>query len=155
MTSNNNEFNQNDNKAEGNLPLEKNQSLNSKFKDYGNKSLTPFVNLLHRYKKDFTPYIKAIRQGLDSACKSLDQSEVQTDKTVSGWFREGSSWFNGIEEKVQSGNEKDLLKFFEQETHARPVVMFASSYVAGLIFGRLGKHMMKHKSHSLETDNIH
>lgn len=156
MTNNNNELGGNAGGEVGNVPQTETSS-SSKLKDYGQRSLSPFVDLIHRYKGDIGPYITALGKGLQAACDSFESTQEKSgaEKVVSGWFSEVNNWFNTAREKVESSDEKDFLRFLENEARERPAVMFSSSYIAGLLFGRMGRHMIRLKNQSAETSQLH
>lgn len=137
-----------------------NTHQNNKFKEYGKKSLAPIADLAFKYKGDISPYMTAIGKGLqaavDSFNKSLSESGVdqgtaqnnEAEKLVSGFFRDTQDWFNRVQENLESKNSGDLLTFLESQGRLRPVIMFSSSYVVGLLFGRMGRHAFRMKSSS-------
>lgn len=135
---------------EGNLPQAEPQS-SSKLKEYGKKSLSPFVDLIRQYKGDIGPYISALSKGLQAASDAFEtpQEKSEPEQVVSGWFREVNNWFTGAREKIESSNEEDFLRFLEEEARARPAVMFSSSYIAGLLFGRMGRHLARLKANQV------
>lgn len=147
MANNNNAFGGDEISQEASLP----QEQSSQFKEYGKKSLAPFVDLIHQYQNDISPYLSALSKGLQAACDSFQESEQmpEADRVVSGWFNEINRWFVGAREKINSGDEKDFLRFLEDEARAHPAAMFSSSYIAGLLFGRMGRHMARMKKDQL------
>lgn len=141
----------------------------TKLKQYGKKSLSPLVDLLHKYKEQINPYMMALDKGLEGACSSFSsqqesnaqnwkaspdgtskattsQTNSEAEQIVSGWFREATDWFKGAREKMSTENPKDLLDYLEEQAKSRPGLMFATSYVAGLVFGRLGRHIGRIKA---------
>lgn len=147
---NESEFEQDRNLEAGNMPLnEGNESTSSeKYKEYGKKSLAPLIDLVHRYKGDVNPYVESIGRALSAASDSLAANQTEADKTVAGWFNEARNWFDGVKGKLESKNPSDLLNFLETEAKSKPGVMFATSYMVGLVFGRLGRHAVRMKSKS-------
>lgn len=150
MANNNNAFSGDELSQEGNLPQAESPA-SSKLKDYGQKSLSPFVDLVRRYRGDIGPYISALSKGLQAACDSFEgpQQKSEPERVVSGWFREVNNWFTGAREKIETSDEKDFLRFLENEARERPAVMFSSSYIAGLLFGRMGRHMIRMKGNQV------
>ena len=130
MANNNNAFSDNE---------------STQVREYGKKSLAPFVNLIHQYQNDIGPYLAALSKGLQAACDSFQESEQmpEADRVVSGWFSEINRWFLGAREKINTGDQKEFLRFLEEEAKAHPAAMFSSSYIAGLLFGRMGRHMVR------------
>ena len=144
--------------SEGNMPLE------GRFKDLGKKSLAPLVDLVHRYQGDITPYMSAIDVGIQGAINALRDVQGEEGSTVNQsvaqWFTDAQSWFGGAKEKLASKSSTDLLNFLETEARQRPAVMFASSYVIGLVVGRLGRHLTRlhtktSSTSSSETPQFH
>lgn len=155
----------------------------TKLKQYGKKSLAPLVDLLHRYKDQINPYMEALDKGLQGACSSFNSSadnsvnssinssistpnasrimnakpqSNEAEKVVSGWFREASDWFQGARDKMSTEDPKDLLNYLEEQAKRSPGLMFATSYVAGLVFGRLGRHIGRIKAReSMQTSLQH
>jgi hypothetical protein len=117
-----------------------------KLKEYGKKSLAPFVDLLHRYKDGANPYMQAIGKGLQGAVDALNSSEVggeQAEKVVAGWFREAHQWFDGAKEKFSMDDPKDFLNYLEEQSQKNPGIMFSASYIVGMVFGRVGRQLGK------------
>jgi hypothetical protein len=140
------------NSSEGTSPLNSNSETNpigkTKLKQYGKKSLAPLVDLLHKYKDQVDPYVDAINKGLQGASNSLAESTSDSEKAVYGWFNDASNWFNGASDKLKTEDPKELLNYLEEQARDKPGLMFATSYVTGLVFGRLGRHMGRIKSES-------
>jgi hypothetical protein len=196
MINNNSTYGNNENAQETNSPLDganasstmdslRNKlpaGAESKFREYGKKSMAPLVDLLNKYQGDITPYFNAVGKGLQGAVDALStpssnlqnvasnagdalggaiggsvgeeisssttSSSSEADIAVAGWFREAANWFNGAREKISSGNTKDLLNFVEAEGRRSPGLLFSSSYVAGLVLGRMGRHMGRQRAMS-------
>ncbi|WP_408095511.1 hypothetical protein ACJVC5_10755 [Peredibacter sp. HCB2-198] len=147
MANNNNAFSGDEVSQGADLP----QQSTSQVREYGKKSLAPFVDLIHQYRNDIGPYLSALGKGLQAACDSFQESEQmpEADRVVSGWFTELNRWFVGAREKINSGDEKDFLRFLEEEAREHPAAMFSSSYIAGMLFGRMGRHMVRMKKNQL------
>ena len=129
----------------------------TKLKQYGKKSLAPLVNLVHKYKDQINPYMMALDKGLQGACNSFTangQESLGAEKVVSGWFNEASTWFKGAQEKIHTEDPKDFLNYLEEQAKDKPGMMFATSYVAGLIFGRLGRHIVRIKAKSPDQASL-
>jgi hypothetical protein len=113
-----------------------------KVKDVGRKGLAPIVGVLQRHSGDINPYIVAIGRALKAGVESLNQENASdADRTVGGWFSEASEWFGELKTRFESTNGSDLINYIEEEGRKRPGFMFAISYVAGLGFGRMGRHI--------------
>lgn len=136
------------NPEEGNMPLNPGEdtSRSGRYKEYGKKSLAPLIDLVHRYKGDVNPYVEAIGRAMRAASESLAANQTEADKTVAGWFNEAQNWFEGVKGKLESKNPSDLLNYLEAEAKNKPGVMFATSYMVGLVFGRLGRHAVRLKT---------
>lgn len=155
MTNDTGEFKEGTNSSEGNMPLNDNPTTPHQVKDYGKKSLGPLIDLVHRYQDDINPYLNALSKGLEAAAGTLNQSESsEAERMIGNWFSEADNWFKGVQEKIKSTNKKDFMNFLEEEARLRPGIMFSSSYVAGLILGRMGKHMNRLRA-TKTSDTIH
>lgn len=123
-----------------------------KVKDVGRKGLAPIVDVLHRHRGDINPYIDAIGRALKAGVDSLNQDNANdADRTVSGWFSEASQWFDDLKTRFDSTNGSDLISYIEEEGQRRPGFMFAISYVAGLGFGRMGRHLGQRKVNDIQN----
>ncbi|HXH74877.1 MAG TPA: hypothetical protein VNJ08_07920 [Bacteriovoracaceae bacterium] len=186
---NNTDLNENpDFSAEGNSPrssanegsLDGESKLSvGKLKSYGKKSLSPLVELVHKYQDEITPYFDAISKGLQGGVDSLsrtssgsstssisdtstgetasfvsgvstsngssDSSGTEAERVVAGWFREAADGLNEARTKLQSSNTQDMIDYIEVQARNHPGFMFSSSYLAGLFFGRIGKHIGRKK----------
>lgn len=159
MINNSNSSDTNRNTSQGTSPLkqkvEGNPMAKTKLKQYGKKSLAPLVDLLHKYKDQINPYMSALDKGLQGACNAFSvqgqPSSVDAERVVEGWFRDANSWFNGARDKLSTDNPKDLLNYLEEQARDKPGLMFATSYVAGLVFGRLGRHIGRIKARSTSS----
>jgi hypothetical protein len=119
----------------GSLPIDK-------LKDYGKKAYGPLVNVVHRYQDEITPYLTALSRGLQGGVDALSEdSGSETDKYVSGWFREAAEGLNEAVTKLQSKDVNEVIQFIETQAQKRPSLMFTSSYLTGLFFGRISKHI--------------
>lgn len=147
--------------TEGNVPLNeanggtKNKLSVNKLKSCGKKSLSPLIELVHRYQDEITPYFEAISKGLQGGVDSLsrintgegqsnaqkvsDNSEVE--KVVAGWFNEAAEGLNGFRSRLSSSNAQEIFDYIEAQAKKHPGFMFSSSYLAGLFFGRIGRHI--------------
>jgi hypothetical protein len=122
-------------------------------KDYGKKSLAPLIDLVSKYKGEANPYFSAISKGLKAAVDvykvevgvntNTDTIAKEVEGVVGNWFQETNDWLEGINKKIQSGNTRELLEYLEEQAKKHPAMMFSVSYVAGLLFGRIGRHIGK------------
>jgi hypothetical protein len=127
------------------------EETESKFKQYGKKSLAPLISLMHKYKSEVDPYFSAIDKGLNGAINAFGEEQNEAEKSVSKWFQEASHWVSGAKEKFQSSSPKELLQFLEEEARKHPGLMFSSSYIAGMAFGRLGRHFGRHLAENKDS----
>lgn len=136
--------------AEANVPLSDGETSMQdktglpmdKIKDYGKKAYAPLLKVVHRYQDEITPYLTAISRGLQGGVDALSQESAnETDKYVAGWFREAADGLNEGVTILKSKNINDLVSFIETQAQKRPSVMFTSSYLTGLFFGRISKHI--------------
>ncbi|MGE3611826.1 MAG: hypothetical protein AB7I27_19715 [Bacteriovoracaceae bacterium] len=137
-----------------------------RFKDLGRKGMAPLVDLLLRYKTDINPYVNAFDKALDGAINAfkeatekspnVDQKVDDAERAVQKWIQDVSHWFNGVKDRIKSENPRELLNYLEEQGKARPFVLFSSSYVIGLILGRLGRHVVNLKaSHDEAESTLH
>lgn len=116
-------------------------SLNT-LKEYGTKAYAPLVEVVHKYQDDIIPYMSAITKGLQGGAQALsDESASAPEKMVAGWFKEASHGLKEASSKIETGNLNDIMSFIEEQAKKQPSLMFSASYVAGLFFGRIGKHI--------------
>lgn len=128
----------------------------TKLKQYGQKSLTPIVDLLHKYKDRFDPYMVAIEKGLQGASTTLLSSSSEQERKVEGWFNEAGLWFKNVRDKLNKEDTKELLNYLEEQSRTRPLLMFAVSFESGMILGRLGRYVKNLKTDSsMQTSYQH
>lgn len=113
-----------------------------KIKEYGKQAYRPIVEVVHKYQDEITPFISALVKGLQGGVSALSQDNASTaDKTVAGWFREAADGLEEARNKVESQDLNQLVSFVEDQARKRPSLMFSSSYITGLFFGRIGRHI--------------
>jgi hypothetical protein len=154
---NNTEINQNSEfNQEGNIPLNEAQEDTSSFgklKSYGKKSLSPLVELVHKYQDEVSPYFEAILKGLQGGVNSLDEgSSNDAEKVVSGWFKEAFHGLNEAKSKLESSNAEEMIVYIEDKAQRHPGFMFSTSYLTGLFFGRVGRHIGRKKAQEKKSD---
>ena len=157
MINNTSNFEENRQSQEANGP----RISSSKLKDYGQKSLTPILEVFHKYQSDVEPYFTALADGLqsgadalrgsdkvntvDSSISSVTQNQAATSRDpkefVAGWFSDAANWLNTAKDKMKSSDAKALIGYVEEEARKNPGFIFSASYLAGIIFGRLGRHI--------------
>ncbi len=125
----------------------------TKLKEYGMKAYGPIIDVVYKYQDEFTPYFNALIKGLQGGVERLNgEGANEAEKYVSRFFQEASQSLEGISQKLSSKDINSIKEFLQEQGRARPSIMFSSSYVAGLLFGRLGRHIIGHKSASATQD---
>lgn len=115
-----------------------------KLKEYGKKAYAPLVQVLHKYQGEITPYISALSKGLQGGVDALStEASSEADRIVAGWFREASEGLSEARTKLESSDINEIVRFIEVQAKNRPSLMFTSSYLSGLFFGRIGRHIGK------------
>lgn len=143
------EFDQNS--SEANVPLDEAQgdlqqmkgSLPiNKLKEYGKQAYAPLVQVVHKYQDEISPFISAMTRGLQGGVEALNgENASEADKLVAGWFREAADGLTEAQNKISSSDINEMVNFIEGQARKRPSFMFTSSYLTGLFFGRIGKHI--------------
>ncbi len=167
MDNNNSDFNLNvDVNLEANGPTNEASSTAgssdkmSMMKGFGRKGLGPIIDVFSKHQGDLNPYLQSIDKALRAAITSLNEdSSSEADRTVGRWVSGASTWMTGASDKLKTTSPKDLLNFLEEEARSRPALMFSVSYVAGLLFGRVGRHVGSQMTASpkdfQDSPNIH
>lgn len=162
-----------DSRSEGNIPLneayEETLSVLSvnKLKKYGKKSLSPLIELAHKYQDDITPYFDAISKGLQGGVDSLSRPTderggdvqvntkiIEAEKVVAGWFKEAVDGLNGARTKLSGSGPQEIMDYIETQASKHPGVMFSSSYLVGLFIGRIGRHIGYRKDQDPGSTNL-
>lgn len=129
-----------------------------KLKDYGQKSLAPIIEVLHKYQGEIGPYFSAISQGLQGGADALRkplsdagagaeiEAEVSSDanRVIAEWFQDAADWLRVARQKIDEPDKEAILNYIQDEARRRPGFIFSASYMAGLLFGRLGRHIGKY-----------
>jgi hypothetical protein len=114
-----------------------------KLKEYGKKSYAPLLNVVFKYQDEFTPYLEALAKGLQGGVESLNkESSSEAEKYVSQLFREAADGINMASTKLKGKNINDLTSYLTELAEKRPSIMFSTSYIAGVFFGRLARHVI-------------
>lgn len=158
MTDSNSDTNQTDSQAGANGPV----SI-AKLKEYGKKAYAPFIDLFSKYQDEFIPYLSALTKGLQGGVDSLEkESASEPEKFVARFFREAADGLRVAEEKIQTKDVNAISNYLSDFASKKPSVMFGSSYMVGLFFGRLSRHIIHSKKSSplsseppLFDENIH
>ena len=121
----------------------------TKLKEYGKKAYGPLVNVVFKYQDEITPYLNALSKGLEAGGDALnEENSSEQEKYVSRFFREASNGLKEACEKLESKDISALTNYLSDLADKKPSIMFSTSYVAGLFFGRLGRHMARSKGKS-------
>ena len=116
----------------------------TKLKDYGKQAYRPLIDVVYKYQDEFTPYLRALTKGLQEGANALSkESSNGAENYVSQFFREAAEGLQLACEKLEAKNVSELHTFLNEQADKRPGVMFGTSYIAGIFFGRLGRHVMK------------
>lgn len=114
-----------------------------KLKDYGKKAYGPLLNVVHKYQDEFTPYLNALSKGLQGGVDSLSkENATEPEKYVSQFFREAADGLNEASKKLESKDPGELTSYLSNLAEKKPSIMFSTSYIAGLFFGRLARHVI-------------
>lgn len=146
--------NQNDelySEADDHAYVEKRSSIDpatlEKFKQVGQKGLSPLLSVFEKYRGDFQPFFNSLQTSLRAAVASLDKEDATSaDKFLRQWLSETINWLDTMKTKFEGKDTKEFMAYFEEEAKNHPGAMFAISYVAGLVLGRLGRHLVMKKS---------
>lgn len=148
MIDSNSETNQSDTQTGANGPV----SMN-KLKEYGKKAYGPLVNVVTKYQDEFTPYLNALTKGLQGGVDCLETENASgPERYVARFFKEAADGLRLAGEKLQSKDVNALTNYLSDFAARKPSVMFGSSYVVGLFFGRLSRHIISTKKNTL-TDS--
>jgi hypothetical protein len=126
----------------------------TKLKDYGKQAYRPLIDVVYKYQDEFTPYLRALTKGLQEGANALSKDASNgPENYVSQFFNEAAEGLKLACEKLEAKNVKELHSFLSEQADKRPGVMFGTSYIAGMFFGRLSRHVLK--SRSKQDESIH
>ncbi|MBC76778.1 MAG: hypothetical protein CME64_12255 [Halobacteriovoraceae bacterium] len=127
-----------------------------KLQEYGKEGLAPLMEVFNKYGEEFNQYINHINSGLKSAAKELqnDSSGSEEKKVVASWFKEGAQWTEKLEQRLKDSSPEELLDFVESQGKQHPAALFATSLLAGSVFGRIGKYAVKENTESTSGQNV-
>ena len=130
-------------KQDTKLPHLKDSFTRENLLEFGKKGMTPFLDILHRYRDDVTPFLESIKIGCDVASRELGgRDDHSSHKIVGRWFGEISNFVDTSCQKLQEEDAQGLLDFVKVESQKRPALMFSTSYLLGLFAGRLSKKQL-------------
>lgn len=128
------------------------QSGKDKLQEYGREGLAPLMELFNRYGKDIVHYVRHVSEGLEQGCRNLrdkqapgEGPECDERLMVASWFEEGAKWARDLEHQLENRNTEDLLDFVETQGRQHPAALFATSLIAGSVFGVVGKEAYKYR----------
>lgn len=118
-----------------------------KLKEYGKKSYTPLLNVVFKYQDEFTPYLEALAKGLKGGVDSLNaENSSEAEKYVGQMLSEAAEGINQASLKLKAKNVNELTGYLTDLADRRPSLMFSTSYIAGMFFGRLARHVVSKKT---------
>jgi len=116
----------------------------TKLKEYGLKAYKPLIDVVYKYQDEFTPYLSALAKGLEGGKESLSrEGSSEAERYVAQFFQQAADGLNQACQKLESKDINALTSFLSEQAEARPSVMFSTSYIAGIFFGRLGRHVAR------------
>ncbi len=114
----------------------------AKLKEYGKKAYVPLLKVVSKYQDEFTPYLHALTKGFQGGADSLQlENATEPEKYVAQFFKEAADGLKTACDKLEAKDMNALSNFISEQADKRPSVMFSTSYIAGLFFGRLGRHV--------------
>lgn len=114
-----------------------------KLKEYGMKSYAPLLNVVFKYQDEFTPYLEALAKGLKGGVDSLNQeNSSEAERYVGQMLSEAAEGINQASLKLKAKNVSELTGYLTELADRRPSLMFSTSYIAGMFFGRLARHVV-------------
>lgn len=117
-----------------------------KLKEYGKKAFTPLVDVVFKYQDEFTPYFNALIKGLEGGAQRLSaEGSSDAEKYVSHLFSEAGKGLSQVSQKIDSKDINGITVFLQEQMQKSPSVMFSASYVVGILFGRLGRHIARQR----------
>lgn len=115
-----------------------------KLKEYGLKAYKPLVDVVYKYQDEFTPYLTALAKGFEGGRETLTREGAsEAERYVGQFFQQAADGLNQACQKLESKDVNALATFLSEQAEQRPSVMFSTSYVAGIFFGRLGRHIAR------------
>lgn len=116
----------------------------TKLKEYGIKAYRPLIDVVYKYQDEFTPYLTALAKGLEGGKESLSrEGSSEAEQYVAQFFQQAADGLNQACQKLESKDVNALTSFLSEQAEQRPSVMFSTSYIAGIFFGRLGRHIAR------------
>lgn len=130
-------------KQDTKLPHLKDSLTRENLLEFGKKGMTPFLDILHRYRDDVMPFVDSIKIGCEAATRELGSRGTDSaHKIVGQWFNEIGSFVDESRQKLQEEDSRGLFEFVKEKSQKRPALMFSTSYLLGLFAGRLSKKQL-------------
>lgn len=128
---------------------EKSPISSVRLKEYGMKAYEPIISVVFKYQDEITPYFRAIQNGLRGGADALKQENSSSeDRYVAGFFHDAAEGLEQALKKLEARDPKAFSDYVSDLSGKRPSLMFSTSYIAGLFFGRLSRHFARHQVHS-------
>lgn len=125
----------------------------AKLKEYGKKAYAPLINVVSKYQDEFAPYLNALTKGLQGGVDTLEnESATEQEKYVARFFKEAADGLRMASEKLESKDVNALTNYLSDFATRKPSVMFGSSYVVGLFFGRLSRHIINSRKSATTSE---
>ena len=125
----------------------------TKLKEYGMKAYVPLLNVVTKYQDEFTPYIDALTKGFQGGVDCLQQENAsEPERYVAQFFKEAADGLRTASDKLANKDIGAFTSFLSEQADKRPSVMFSTSYIAGLFFGRLGRHVTRMKKTNIADE---
>ena len=139
-------------KQDTKLPHIKDSFTRENLMEFGKKGMSPFLNVLHKYRDDVMPFFECVKVGCDAASRELSSRESQSSSRIVGsWFSELGSFAEEARLKLEEDDPRGLFEFVKEKSQKRPGMMFSTSYLLGLFAGRLSKKQLS----ADKTKNLH
>jgi len=143
---------------ESNINEESSQGANGpvsvgKLKEYGKKAYAPLLNVVHKYQDEFTPYLDALSKGLQGGVDTLNkENSTEAERYVSQFFREAADGLGEACNKLKAKDINELSTYLSDLGEKRPSIMFSTSYIAGIFFGRLARHVISRQRNRTQSN---
>lgn len=126
-----------------------------KLQEYGKEGLAPILDLFKKYGGEIEKYIGHVQTGLNQGCQNLrsDSSSNPEKEMVATWFEQGATWVDKLKAEIQEQDTDKLLKFIETQGREHPAALFATTLIAGSVFGVVGKKAYNARSQNLNQDH--
>lgn len=141
-------------KQDSKLPHLKESFTKEHLIEVGRKGISPFTQIIHKYRGEVSPFIDALRVGFEAAYQELNKEEYQqrtASRVVGNWFSEARLMLEESANKLKEDDPKVFFNYIKEQSNRHPLLMFSSSYLLGLVAGRLSKRQLVDQ----KTRNLH